>query len=112
MVECNWESIANSRSLAHGLVRRAEIVLLTADGWPNQAISRALGVTRATVGTWRQRFLDRGINGLYDEVRPGAPRTIDDEKVAAVVYKTLHSKPKGKTQWSVRVEKVRDIVGL
>jgi putative transposase len=46
------ESMANSRSLSHGLVQRAEIVLLAADGWPNQAIAGAVGVTRATVGKW------------------------------------------------------------
>ncbi len=53
------ESIANSRSLPHGLVRRAEIVLLAADGWPNEAVAAAVGVTRATVGKWRQRFLKK-----------------------------------------------------
>ena len=51
-------SMAHSRSLPHGLVRRAEIVLLAADGWPNEAVAAAVGVTRATVGKWRQRFLN------------------------------------------------------
>ena len=95
-------SMAKSRSLPHGLVRRAEIVLLAADGWPNQAISGALGVSRATVGKWRGRFLERGLEGLYDEARPGAPRTIDDEKVAEVVQRTLHSRPAHRTHWTVR----------
>ena len=67
------ESMTRSRSLSHGLVRRAEIVLLAADGWPNQDIAQALSVSRATVGKWRRRFLDRGLSGLYDEVRPGGP---------------------------------------
>ncbi len=96
------ESIANSRSLPHGLVRRAEIVLLAADGWPNEAVAAAVGVTRATVGKWRQRFIKHGLTGLHDELRSGAPRSIRDEQVAEVVYKTLKTKPEDETQWSVR----------
>ena len=96
------ESMTRSRSLSHSLVGRSEIVLLAADGWPNQDIAQALSVSRATVGKWRQRFLARGLRGLYDEVRPGGPRTIGDEQVAEVVYKTLNTKAPEQTQWSVR----------
>ncbi len=96
------ESMTRSRSLAHGLVRRAEMVLLAADGWPNEAVAGAVGVSRVTVGKWRQRFLEGGLPGLHDELRPGAPRSITDEQVAEVVYKTLKTKPKDETQWSVR----------
>ena len=97
------ESMTRSRSLAHGLVRRAEIVLLAADGWANQDIAQALQVNPATVSKWRRRFIDRGINGLYDEVRPGAPRSVKDERVAEVLYKTLNADPPGEqTHWSVR----------
>ncbi len=84
------------------MVRRAEIVLLAAEGWPHEAIGGAVGVSRVTVGKWRQRFLDRGLNGLHDEPRPGAPRSITDEQVAEVIYRTLKTKPKDQTQWSVR----------
>ena len=96
------QSLANSRSTPHGLVRRAEIVLLAADGWPNQAIARCLSTSPATVGKWRKRFVEQGLMGLYDELRPGTPRSIDDEQVAAVVYRTLHEKPEHQTQWTVR----------
>ena len=96
------ESMAKSRSLAHGLVRRAEIVLLAAEGWPNKAIGEAVGLSQVTVGKWRRRFVEHGLNGLYDELRPGAPRSISDEQVAEVVYKTLKTKPKDETQWTVR----------
>ena len=96
------ESMATSRSLPHGLVRRAEMVLLAAEGGPSEAVAAAVGVTRATVGKWRRRFLENGLQGLYDELRPGAPRSITDEQVAEVVYKTLKTKPNDETQWSVR----------
>jgi len=96
------ESYRNSRSLPHGLVRRAEIILLAAEGWPNEAIGATVGLSRATVGKWRQRFLDHGLDGLYDEWRSGAPRSIADERVAEVVFKTLQTKPHEETHWSVR----------
>jgi AraC-like DNA-binding protein len=55
------------------------------------------------VGKWRIRFLEQRINGLYDEVRPGKPRTIDDERLAQLIHKTLHTQPAdGSTHWSVR----------
>ncbi len=96
------DSMAPSRSLPHGLVRRAKIVLWAAEGWPHEAVAGAVGVSRATVGKGRQRFLDRGLNGLHDELRPGAPRSITDEQVAEGVYKTLKTPPQDQTQWSVR----------
>ncbi|CAB3774734.1 hypothetical protein LMG29542_08112 [Paraburkholderia humisilvae] len=74
-----------------------------ADGQPNSAIAQRLQLTRATVGKWRLRFLEQRVNGLHDEARPGKPRTIDDERVAQLIHKTLHTKPAdGATHWSVR----------
>jgi putative transposase len=96
------ESMAASRTLPHGLVRRAQLVLLAADGASNATISGALGWSRNTVGKWRRRFLTDGLNGLYDELRPGAPRTITDEQVAAVVRQTLETQPADGGPWSVR----------
>src|SRR5580692_1509298 len=96
-------SMTRSRSIPAALVTRARIVLAAAAGEPNSEIARRLQLTRATVGKWRARFLEQRINGLYDEVRPGKPRTIDDERVAELIHKTLHTKPAdGSTHWSVR----------
>jgi len=97
------EAWASSRSLAHGQVRRARIVLMSADGESNTAIAGKLGLSVATVGKWRERYRTEGLEGLYGEVRPGRPRTISDEKVAVALRKTLRSKPKNATQWSVRL---------
>jgi AraC-like DNA-binding protein len=56
------------------------------------------------VSKWRLRFLKQRLNGLYDEVRRGKPRTIDDERMAQLIQKTLHTKPAdGSTHWSVRM---------
>ena len=96
------ESIAGSRSLPHGLVIRAQIVLMAADGKSNTAIAHRLRLSKPTVGIWRQRYLDHGIQGLHEELKPGRPRTVSDEKVALLVRKTLNTKPKNGTHWSVR----------
>lgn len=96
------KATASSRSMPHSLVVRARLVLMAADGVSNTVIAQKLGLSRLSVGLWRQRYIAYGIQGLNDELRPGRPRTISDEKVASVVRKTLHTKPKDSTHWSVR----------
>ena len=96
-------ALARSRSLPAGLVQRASLVLACADGVPNSAVAKRFGVTNATVGKWRRRFVEQRIAGLHDELRPGKPRSIDDERIAGLLTTTLHQKPKdGATHWSVR----------
>lgn len=96
-------TFARSRSLPAALSTRAHIVLSSADGEANNAIAQRLQLTNATVGKWRTRFIERRIAGLCDDVRPGKPRTIDDERVAQLINTTLHTKPAdGSTHWSVR----------
>src|SRR5215475_12366224 len=75
------------------LATRARIVLACAEGADNKAVAAKLGVCSATVGTWRRRFVERRPEGLADEPRPGAPRTITDADVERVVTKTLEAKP-------------------
>ena len=97
------QSMVRSRSIPAALRARAQIVLASAEGEPNSSIGARLGYTNATVGKWRRRFIERRISGLYDELRPGKPRSIDDERVAELIQTTLHSKPTdGATHWSVR----------
>lgn len=97
------QAMARSHSLPAALARRAKIVLACAAGASNTAVAKRFETTPATVGKWRRRFIERRITGLYDELRPGKPRTIDDERVAMLINKTLHTKPAGgATHWSVR----------
>lgn len=96
-------SIARSRSLPAALALRAKLVLACAEGTANSAIATRLRVSAHTVGKWRKRFLQRRRNGLYDELRPGQPRTVDDERVAALLNTTLHQAPRdGSTHWNIR----------
>ncbi|MEK9138267.1 MAG: IS630 family transposase, partial [Bacteroidota bacterium] len=96
------ESVAGSRSLPHGLVLRAQIVLLASEGMANNAIAKKLGLSQQSVCLWRKRYVEQGIQGLHDELKPGRPRTISDERVASLVRKTLETKPKDGTHWTVR----------
>jgi len=97
------QSFARSRSLPAALSARARLVLRSADGEPNNSIAERMEMSKATVGKWRSRFIERRIAGLYDDMRPGAPRTIDDERVAELIKTTLHTKAAdGSTHWSVR----------
>ncbi|TML11413.1 MAG: IS630 family transposase [Actinobacteria bacterium] len=84
------------------IAQRARIVLLAADGLSNDAVAERVGVNQATVVKWRKRFLAGGLDGLLDEPRPGAPRTITDADVEAVVVRTLEDKPTDATHWSTR----------
>ena len=94
--------IAQSRSLPHGVVRRAQIVLFSSQGESNSAIARRFKLSVPTIGHWRKRFFEHGIAGLYGEARPGRPRNHDEERVATLLNKVLATKPKDATHWSVR----------
>ena len=101
--QAQLQSLARSRSLPAALVQRANIVLACAAGATNRAVAQRFGTTNATVGKWRRRFVVRRIAGLDDELRPGKPRSIDDERIAELLTTTLHHRPKdGATHWSVR----------
>ena len=78
-------------------------VLACGAGESNTAIAKRMGLTGMTVGKWRKRYRDLGLEGLYDELRPGRPRTYEDDKVAEVINRALQTKPEdGSTQWSAR----------
>jgi len=96
------ESIARSRSMPHGLVRRAQIVLGAADGVGTSELARRHGVSRPTVSLWRKRWREGGLAGLHTELRPGRPRSIEDEQVAELVNTALERRPDTRTHWSVR----------
>jgi len=87
---------------AQALALRARIVLLAAEGRNNTQIAKAVSTTQQTVGKWRQRYLDAGLDGLLDEPRSGTPRKLSDEQVERVLTRTLESQPRAATHWSTR----------
>ena len=96
------EAWARRRNTSQALALRSRIVLACASGLENQEVARRLEVTPQTVSKWRGRFVARQLDGLVDAPRPGAPRSITDSQVEAVITRTLESRPQGATHWSTR----------
>jgi transposase len=95
---------------AQRLALRARIVLACAEGRSNTEVAATLKITLPTVGKWRQRFIEDRLEGLVDEPRPGAPRTLQDSQIEEVITRTLESKPEDATHWSTR--KMAETLGL
>lgn len=95
----NW---ARRPKSAQALAQRARMILRCAEGLTNTQVADQVQVRKATVGKWRQRFVDRRLEGLLDEPRPGAPRKISDAAVERALAMTLESTPRDATHWSTR----------
>ena len=95
--------LARRPKSSQAMAMRARIVLQCAEGFANDEVAKKLGLTRPTVGKWRERFRVRRLEGLLDEPRPGAPRSITDKQVEGVVTRTLESMPANATHWSTRL---------
>lgn len=96
------EAIVASRSLPHGLVRRANMILLTESGVSIRETARRVKVTPPAVTNWRKRFREQRLAGLHDQLKPGRPRTHSEEDIAVLLNAALTRRPKGATHWSVR----------
>jgi transposase len=95
-------ALTRKHGAPQALAERARIILAAASGLNNKEIAAKVGVCAATAGTWRNRFAENRMDGLYDEPRPGAPREIGDDEIASTIRKTLETLPKGATHWSLR----------
>ncbi|MDH4079532.1 MAG: helix-turn-helix domain-containing protein [Nitrospira sp.] len=87
---------------AQALAQRAQIILTCAEGQPNTAVARVVRVAPPTVCKWRQRFVTHRLDGLLDDPRPGAPRTVTDAAIERIVTYTLETTPVHATHWSTR----------
>src|SRR5574340_1245474 len=96
-------TLARRRKTSQARAIRARIVLGCGDATANGEVARRLGITAATVCKWRERFRQQRLEGLLDESRPGAPRTITDAQVEEVITKTLETMPANSTHWSTRL---------
>ncbi len=100
------------RNTPQKLVWRSQIVLMWAEGAGVTAIVRALGKAKKTAYRWRDRYIQRGIEGLpRDATRPGRMKPLASATIARVVDMTLHEKPPAEaTHWTTR--KLARAVGL
>jgi transposase len=95
-------ALTRASSVRAGLAQRARIVLLASQGVSNTRVAELVGVSRPTVIGWRDRYVQRGLAGLDDEVRSGRPRIVDHR---GIITATLTPPPKkyGVTHWSSRL---------
>ena len=87
---------------AQALAQRARVILTCASGKNNTVVSTEAGLSKQAVGKWRARFVERRLDGLVDEPRPGVRRTISDADVERVLTLTLETTPADSTHWSTR----------
>src|SRR5437773_9824850 len=95
---------------AQRLALRARMVLACADGLAKRAVAQRLRVSSSSVCKWRERFRVRRLPGLTGEPRPGAPRTVTDDRIVEVITRTLEGPPAHATQWTTRG--LADVAGL
>ncbi|WP_052852877.1 ROK family protein [Streptomyces avicenniae] len=88
-----WSRARSDRSV------RARIVLDAARGVSVSESARALGVSRPTVTSWRNRYAAQGLSGLEHRPRTGRPPRIDEAEVVAA---TLAGPPPPRRAWSAR----------
>lgn len=100
--QAELERLTRRKRANRHLALRAQLVLDSASGMPDTVVAAKNHVNPKTVATWRKRFAELRLEGLYDEPRPGAARKITDENVERIVVETLETTPKGRTHWSTR----------
>jgi len=104
------ESWVRSRTIDHRYAQRARIVLLAAAGESNRAIADVVGMHYNQVGVWRSRFAEFGVDGLFDEERPGRPPVYTHDDVIRLVSLITEVPPDGATRWTMEAlaERMRD----
>jgi transposase len=96
------QQLIRRASTNQSMALRARIIMECAARASNKFVAKKLHITPQTVGKWRKRYIENGLDGLLDQPRPGAPRSITDDDVEQVIELTLETMPKDATHWSTR----------
>ena len=96
------EKLLRSTSSGAGLVRRARMILLAAEGVSNRQIAGRVGCKPQIVKRWRDRYQAGGIKALADRPRSGRPPLLTAKDKQRIVTKVCSTPPHGLSRWSVR----------
>ncbi len=100
------QALIRAHSTPQSLALRARIVLRAANSErpTNLKISRDLSCDNRTAGKWRRRYLDLGLMGLQDAIRPGRPRIIGSPtrvQVISVASTLPQDQDRTVTRWTL-----------
>jgi transposase len=83
------EALVRQRRAPQGVVMRARIILLAAEGAGVRETVKELGIGRATVQRWRARWRESDgqpfAERLCDAARPGTPPTFAPEQICEII---------------------------
>src|SRR5476651_448938 len=97
------ERIVADGNTPQKIVKRARIVLMTADGRGVMVIMREVGVSKTTVWRWQDYFVEAGVAGLVKgRSKPPGTKPIAADIKLKVIEKTVKERPANATHWSVR----------
>jgi transposase len=97
-------SIVADGNARQKIVKRARIVLMTAEGHGTVAIMRTVGVAKTTVWRWQDYFAEAGVAGLIKgRSKPPGKKPLAEAIKLKVVEKTVKERPANATHWSVRL---------
>src|SRR5215204_917301 len=98
------ESMVAKSSSEARLVRRARVVLLSADGVGGAEIATRLDLTPEAVSRIRRRFRDKGIAGLAERHRSGRKdNRVPPGTVERIVQLAMSPPPAGRSRWTTRL---------
>jgi transposase len=97
------EAVLRSHKTPQSRALRARIVLKSSAGESVEAIAVLLGTSTKSVYKWRNRFLESGVDGLFDLPRSGQPKKLTEQKIKEVLTLTVERIPHEATHWSLRL---------
>ena len=86
------------------MVRRAQVLLLAAEGRIDDDIASALQIGVSTVERARRRFVEEGLEAsLRERPRPGARPKLGPKEQAYVVALACTKPPEGRHRWTMQL---------
>lgn len=91
------EQLLRGGTTATRQLTRGRILLKAAEGWPDERITEALTVGRATVERTRRRFVECGLEALRERPRPG------QRPKARLIAEACSAAPEGRQHWMLQL---------